>query len=48
MVLSSCENVVYLDDYECGIIDDIGSQNLRIDLGSSYVFLVMVWEHMWL
>lgn len=38
MGLSSLENVVYLDDYEWGIIDDIESQNLKIDLGSSYGF----------
>jgi len=31
MGLSSLENVAYLDEYEWGIIDDIGEQNLKIN-----------------
>jgi hypothetical protein len=38
MGLSSFENVVFLDEYEWGIIDDIGEDNLKIDLASSYGF----------
>lgn len=38
MGLSSLENVVCLDKYEWGIIEEIGIDNLKIDLTSSYEF----------
>lgn len=38
MGLSDYENVIHLDEYEWGIIDDIGEENLKIDLTSSYGF----------
>lgn len=38
MGLSSLENVIYLNDYEWGIIDDIGEQNVEVDLEYSYGF----------
>ena len=38
MGLDALENATYLDEYEWGIIDDIGEDNLKIDLASSYGF----------
>lgn len=38
MGISAYENVIYLDEYEWGIIDDIGEKNIKIDLTSSYGF----------
>jgi hypothetical protein len=38
MGLSSLENVIYLNEYEWGILEDIGEQDLKIDLTSSYGF----------
>ncbi|MCY6354741.1 SMI1/KNR4 family protein, partial [Clostridium sp. ZS2-4] len=38
MGLSSLGNVFCLEEYEWGILDDIGEKNLKIDLTSSYGF----------
>lgn len=38
MGLDPLEEVTYLDEYEWGILEDIGEENLKIDLSSSYGF----------